>query len=31
LHVPGCSDPKTQLCTLPQFQKVLQEALPRRG
>jgi 4-phytase/acid phosphatase len=31
LHVPGCSDPKTQLCTLLQFQKVMQEALQRRG
>ncbi|QSQ46366.1 histidine-type phosphatase [Xanthomonas translucens pv. translucens] len=31
LRVPGCSDAKTQLCTLPQFQKVLQESLQRRG
>jgi 4-phytase/acid phosphatase len=31
LRVPGCSDAKTQLCTLPQFQKVLQDSLQRRG
>ncbi|UYB51584.1 histidine-type phosphatase [Xanthomonas sp. AM6] len=31
LHVPGCSDARTQLCTLQQFQQVLQAALQRRG
>ncbi|MDR6673504.1 histidine-type phosphatase [Xanthomonas sp. 1678] len=31
LRVPGCSDAKTGLCTLQQFQQVLQESLQRRG
>lgn len=31
LRVPGCSDAKTQLCTLQQFQQVLQASMQQRG
>ncbi|WP_045729208.1 histidine-type phosphatase [Xanthomonas sp. GPE 39] len=31
LQVPGCSDPATGLCPLPQFQALLKQALQRRG